>query len=77
MSNTCSPRRRVTETLTVELPGDDEWSRLAGPELDAEIRAVEVAARRIEAAMVPAAGECDRRPHHPPDGTVLCPADAA
>jgi len=55
-------------TVALELPTEETWSLLDGSGLDAKLHELEVAARRIEAAMVAATAECQRRAHHRTDG---------
>lgn len=44
----------VMDTLTIELPTTpDDWSGVTGRDLDAKLRELDVAARRIEAATGP------------------------
>ncbi len=57
------------ETLVVELPDTtDEWAELSAHDLDATVRELDVAGRRIEAAIVGATEHADRTGHHRRDG---------
>ena len=57
------------EVLTLELRiGADEWSDFHGRDLDAKVRELDVAHRRIEAAIVGATEHADRTAHHLADG---------
>jgi hypothetical protein len=47
------------ERLVVELPASGEWSDLAGHALDAKVRELDVASRRVEAAIVGAVDHAD------------------
>lgn len=48
------------DTLVVELPtAAEDWARLPGRVLDAKVRQLDVAARRIEAAIVGATESLD------------------
>ena len=55
-------------SLTIELPEGDEWSSFAGADVDAKLRELETAARRIESAIVAATEHVDRTGHHLADG---------
>lgn len=46
----------------------EEWARFAGRELDAKVAELDVAARRIEAAIVGATEHADRTAHYSSDG---------
>ena len=57
------------ETLVVELPDTtDEWAELSVRDLDATVRELDVASRRVEAAIVAATEHVDRTGHHRCDG---------
>lgn len=57
------------ETLIVTIPTtDDEWTSFEGRELDAKLAELNVAQRRIEAAMVAATGAAERSGQHLVDG---------
>jgi hypothetical protein len=57
------------ETLTVELPTRaDDWTDLTGLQLDAKVRELDAAQRRVEAAIVGATKHADRIAHHQADG---------
>ena len=66
---TCVRYHVDMETLVVELPVTaDDWAEFPGRELDAQVRSLDVAARRIEAAIVGATDVADRTSHHEIDG---------
>ena len=57
------------EALTVELPaGPEDWGNFLGPDLDNKVRELDVAHRRIEAAIVGATEHADRTAHYQTDG---------
>ena len=57
------------ERLIVELPASaEEWATFDGAELDAKLRELDVAGRRVEAAIVGAAEHAERTSHHQADG---------
>lgn len=57
------------KTLAVELPGSaDEWADYPGLDLDAKVGELNVAQRRIEAAIVGATDHADRTGHYTLDG---------
>ncbi len=57
------------EVLSIELPsGVDDWNQLAGVHLDDKVRELDVAGRRIEAAIVGATERADRTGHFADDG---------
>lgn len=57
------------ETIIVELPGSEvEWADFDGRGLDAKVAELDVAARRIEAAIVGATEHADRTGHYADDG---------
>src|SRR5690606_32956870 len=61
--------RCVMETLVVELPSSTEdWARFTGRDLDAKVAELDVAGRRVEAAMVGATEFADRIGHFQDDG---------
>ena len=55
-------------SLTVDLPGGDEWVGFPGLALDAKVRELDVAQRRLEAAIVGATEHADRTAHYVGDG---------
>lgn len=57
------------DTLVVKLPtSSEDWVELTPRELDEQVRALDVAQRRIEAAIVGATEHADRTGHHQLDG---------
>ncbi len=56
------------ERLVVDLPTAGEWSDLSGHDLDAKLRELNIAARRVEAAMVGAVDHAERSGHYAADG---------